>query len=158
MTQDNHLAECRVEYIRTSPSAIFPTRAHGDGDSGFDVCSDDEDFYLQPGHRRLVQTGWRINVQHAWEGQVRSRSGNALNRGLMVLNSPGTIDSSYTGGLGVILFNTGNMPIHITKGMKVAQIVFQRIESVESVEVTEFTVGKTARGERGYGSTGSHHA
>lgn len=155
MTQDGHHAECRVEFVRTSPTAIMPNRAHGDGDSGFDVCADGE-FFLQPGHRQLIPTGWKINVQHGWEGQVRSRSGNALNKGLIVLNSPGTIDSSYTGPLGVILFNSGSMPVSITVGMKIAQIVFQRIESVEVVEVSKFTVESTVRGEAGFGSTGTH--
>lgn len=158
MTQDNHAAECYVELIRTQDSAVVPFRAHGDGDSGFDLCAAglELDYVIQPLSRVIIDTGWRISIQHGWEGQVRPRSGNALNKGLTVLNTPGTVDSSYDGALGVILFNSSNFPIRITNGMKIAQIVFQRVPSVDLKVVQTFSKGATSRGSNGYGSSGTH--
>lgn len=123
-------------------------------DSGFDLHSS-EDVNLPPFGRALVPTGIKINIPENYEIQVRSKSGLAINQGLMVLNSPGTVDEGYTGEIKVILFNTNNHPVTITKGMKVAQCVIASCISgkyVDLVMVDE--ISPKDRNNNGFGSTG----
>ena len=86
------------------------------------------------------------------EAQVRSRSGLALKKGVMVLNSPGTVDESYRGQIGVILYNSGKEPFDIKKGDRIAQLVIAPVLHPEVVVVDELS--DTVRGEGGFGSTG----
>ncbi len=110
---------------------------------------------LRPGERMLFRTGISIAIPPGMEGQIRSRSGLALKQGLVVLNSPGTIDADYRGGIAVLLYNAGNEVQSVEIGERIAQIVFARVENVvlQPVETIE-ELGKTARGAGGYGSTG----
>jgi dUTP pyrophosphatase len=78
--------------------------------------------------RALVSTGIKIAVPEGHEAQVRPKSGLALNHGITVLNTPGTIDAGYRGEVGVILINLSNQMYKIEKGKKVAQIVFKKVE------------------------------
>jgi dUTP pyrophosphatase len=129
-------------------SYAYPT------DSGFDVYSSEE-IEIGPFGRALVPTGVRFNLPENHEIQVRSKSGLAINQGLMVLNSPGTVDEGYTGEIKVILFNTNNRPVNITKGMKVAQCVIASCISgkyVDLVMVDE--ISPKDRNNNGFGSTG----
>lgn len=100
----------------------------------------------------LVKTGLAIELPKGWEAQVRSRSGLAYKHGVVVLNSPGTIDEPYRGEIGIILINHGTEPYTITKGDRIAQLVLRRTEDVVPVFVDELT--ETERGEGGFGSTG----
>jgi dUTP pyrophosphatase len=93
-----------------------------------------------------------IAIPLGYEFQVRSKSGLALNRGIVVFNSPGTVDSDYRGKPGVLLFNSTNVAVHLHKGDRVAQIVLAKIEQVEWVCVTQLPT--TQRGSGGFGSTG----
>jgi dUTP pyrophosphatase len=107
---------------------------------------------LQPGARLALPTGLILEIPEGFEGQVRPRSGLALNQGITCLNSPGTIDSDYRGEVKVILANLGSEPFTVTRGMRIAQLVIApvtRVEIVEAIEVTE-----SARGAGGFGSTG----
>ena len=140
-----------VKLKKTHPDAVIPRFAHGRGDSGMDLHSV-EATTLVPGERKLVNTGIALQMPEGMEGQVRPRSGNALKRGLTVLNSPGTIDSSYTGDVGVILVNLSNTLVTIEKGDKIAQLVFAKVEHPDLVEVE--ALGETSRGASGFGSTG----
>lgn len=124
-----------------------------DGSSGLDLCSSSfNDIVIKKLERCLVPTGVSIDMPLGIEAQIRSRSGLALKSGVIVLNSPGTIDSDYRGEIGVILMNLSNEDFIVKHGMKIAQIVFQRIEKVDLELSNELSV--TSRGNGGFGSTG----
>ncbi len=107
---------------------------------------------LAPGARRLIPTGIALLMPPGYEGQVRPRSGLAAKFGVTVLNSPGTIDSDYRGEVSVILINHGEEPFAISRGDRIAQLVFApviqaKLFATEQLEETE-------RGANGFGSTG----
>lgn len=123
-------------------------------DSGFDLFSTEE-ITIPPFGRTLVPTGTFFDIPAGHEIQVRSKSGLAIKEGLMVLNSPGTVDEGYTGEVKVIIFNVNNHEFTIKKGMKVAQAVLTRCQqgiSVVLIQVDE--IGDKDRNEKGFGSTG----
>lgn len=128
-----------------------------DGDSGFDIRANNEKtIEIEPGHRALIPTGLYFEIPAGFELQVRSRSGLALKNGIMVLNSPGTVDSGYRGEIGVILYNTDkSTPFYIHKGDRIAQGV---IASVQTMNKTKFvktdSLSSSERGSGGFGSTG----
>ena len=125
-----------------------------DGDSGFDLYST-EDILLGPFGRALVPTGLSFDIKDGYEIQVRSKSGLAIREGLMVLNSPGTVDNSYTGEIKAIIFNTNNYEYRIKKGQKVAQAVLCPVVNGKWVNLTEVTqLTDKDRGNNGFGSTG----
>jgi dUTP pyrophosphatase len=108
---------------------------------------------LAVGARALVPTGLRLAIPEGYEAQIRPRSGLALEHGITLPNSPGTIDSDYRGPLGVIVMNLGDAPFTIEHGMRIAQMVVApvvqaRFHSVDALETT-------ARGVGGFGSTGT---
>ncbi len=123
-----------------------------DGSAGYDVCSA-EDATLQPMDRKLLKTGLALGIPAGFEAQVRPRSGLAIKHGLTLPNTPATIDSDYRGELLVAVINLGTEPVVVTRGMRIAQLVFQRVEAVELVEVAELP--ESGRGQGGFGSTGS---
>lgn len=122
------------------------------GAAGYDVASADQDFTLQPLERRLVRTGLALAIPPGFEAQVRPRSGLALKHGLTLPNTPATIDSDYRGELLVAMINLGTEPVAVQRGMRIAQLVFQRVEAVELEEVGELP--PSVRGQGGFGSTG----
>jgi dUTP pyrophosphatase len=139
---------------------------HGDGlpvpapkstlAAGADLAAavlDGETLTIVPGGRALVPTGFAIAIPAGFEGQVRPRSGLAAEHGVTVLNTPGTIDADYRGELKVILVNHGDRAIAITRGMRIAQLVIAPVIAVAFTEAAELPA--TARGERGFGSTGT---
>jgi len=140
----------RVSIKKINESAIIPSYAHED-DAGVDLYST-EDYVLNPGQIVLVSTGIRIAIPLGYEGQTRPKSGLALKHGITICNSPGTIDSGYRGEVRVIVINHGNEEFKIIKGMKIAQMIFNKVEKVEFEEVEE--LDDTKRGEGGFGSTG----
>ncbi|HXI65400.1 MAG TPA: dUTP diphosphatase [Gemmatimonadales bacterium] len=123
------------------------------GAAGYDVASADQDFTLQPLERRLVRTGLALAIPPGFEAQVRPRSGLALKHGLTLPNTPATIDSDYRGELLVAMINLGTEPVAVQRGMRIAQLVFQRVEAVELEEVAELPPSE--RGQGGFGSTGA---
>lgn len=131
-----------------SPSYAYET------DSGFDLYST-IDTILEPLERVLIPTGLKIDIPENYEIQVRSKSGLAFNRGLMVLNSPGTVDQGYTGEIKVILFNASSEQNKIERGMKIAQAVICPVINGKWVTlVKKDNVGSKDRNENGFGSTG----
>lgn len=122
------------------------------GAAGYDLASADPDFTLQPLERRLVRTGLALAIPLGFEAQVRPRSGLALKHGLTLPNTPATIDSDYRGELLVAMINLGTEPVAVQRGMRIAQLVFQRVEAVELEEVGELPPSE--RGQGGFGSTG----
>ena len=103
---------------------------------------------LEPGERKLVGTGLRVNLPKDTEGQVRSRSGLAANHGIIVLNAPGTIDEDYQGEIKVILYNAGDSTFSIEKGDRIAQLVVSQV-----YKLAGYTLDNT-REDKGFGSTG----
>lgn len=107
---------------------------------------------INPGGRALIPTGIYIQLPDGYEAQVRPRSGLALKHGITVLNTPGTIDSDYTGEIRVILLNASNNPFSISDGDRIAQMCFVKTEKAEFEEVT--SLDETERGSGGFGHTG----
>jgi len=125
-----------------------------ESDSGFDLYSV-EDVTIHGLGRGLIPTGLSFDIKDGYEIQVRSKSGLAINQGLMCLNSPGTVDSGYNGEVKVIIFNTNKEPFTITKGMKVAQAVLCPVVNGGWVNLDERNeVTKKDRNSNGFGSTG----
>jgi dUTP pyrophosphatase len=121
------------------------------GSAGYDLASA-EAGVLAPGERRLFRTGFAIAVPEGFECQVRPRSGLALRHGITLANSPATIDSDYRGELQVILVNLGAAAFEVSRGTRIAQLVFARVERVAFSEVA--VLPASGRGEGGFGSTG----
>jgi dUTP pyrophosphatase len=142
----------KLEYTNESNNKE-PEYAY-ESDSGFDLRST-EDLWIQSNDRKLIPTGLRFDIPDGYEIQVRSKSGLALKQGLMVLNSPGTVDSGYQGEVKVIMFNTTNERIKIEKGQKIAQAVLCPVVNgkwVNLIKVEE--IGEKDRNDKGFGSTG----
>jgi dUTP pyrophosphatase len=149
----NYKPKLSLGFTKLHPDAVVPKYNYG-SDSGFDLHSVEE-ITIQPFGRVLVPTGLSFDINDGYEIQVRSKSGLAINQGLMVLNSPGTVDNGYTGEVKAIIFNTNQIPVTITKGMKVAQAVLCPVVNGEWVELDEkSTVAKKDRNNNGFGSTG----
>lgn len=117
------------------------------------IAADDE-LIIQPGRRVMVPTGLAMALPNGFEAQVRPRSGLALNHGVTVLNSPGTIDADYRGEVKVILINHGAQPFAIERGMRIAQMVIAPVTQLEWMQ--SISLSDTKRGEGGFGSTGKH--
>ncbi len=130
----------------------LPTRATA-GAAGYDLCSAEPEFTLEPMARRLVCTGLALAIPSGYEAQVRPRSGLALKHGLTLPNTPATIDSDYRGELMVALINLGTEAVTVTHGTRIAQLVFQKVEEVRLVPVD--TLPPSDRGSGGFGSTGA---
>lgn len=141
--------------VKLYKGAQLPSKQH-EGDSGYDVCSNDEDLIIPPGEHKIIHTGLQFQIPNGYEIQVRSRSGLAALHGIQVLNSPGTIDSSYRGEVSVILQNNGKKDFFVKKGIRIAQIVIQKVESfqLQPVEQLEQFAQTSTRGANGFGSTG----
>lgn len=107
---------------------------------------------LAPGQKQLIPTGLCFQIPQGFEIQVRPRSGLSFKTGLMVVNSPGTIDSDYRGELKVILANMGQKTEIIKHGDRVAQMVLAPVIMAEFSAVSELS--ETQRGAGGFGSTG----
>lgn len=129
-----------------------PVYAHP-GDAGCDLRSAEE-AVIEPGERLTVGTGLRMAIPDGYVGLVHSRSGLAAKHGVMVLNSPGTVDAGYRGEIRVTLLNTDQRDsFKIEVGDRIAQMVFQKFERAKFIEVSKLP--GTERGDQGFGSTGS---
>ena len=126
--------------------------------SGMDICANflatekRETILIPVSSRKIISTGLSIEVPVNCEGQIRSRSGLAINHGIIVLNSPGTIDQDFRGHLKIILANFGTEDYLIKQGDRIAQLVISsvvrpKIKLVENLSTTK-------RGIKGFGSTG----
>lgn len=142
-----------ITFKKLHEEAKSPSYAY-ELDSGFDLFST-EKIVLPAFGRALVPTGLSLDLPEGYEIQVRTKSGLAVNLGLMVLNSPGTVDRGYLGEIKVPVFNTNNSSITIEKGMKVAQAVLCPVVCGRFVQFEESDdLGTSERGDKGFGSTG----
>ncbi len=148
---------------REGPEVLMKVLPHGRGLDlptyatemavGMDLAAAvDEDMILEPGQRGLVPTGFEMAVPSGYEAQVRPRSGLAINNGIIVPNTPGTIDPDYRGEVKVILLNMGTEPFTIRRGMRVAQMVI--VPAVQADVRTVDQLPPTDRGDGGFGHTG----
>ncbi|HWK40273.1 MAG TPA: dUTP diphosphatase [Hyphomicrobium sp.] len=149
-------ARVKVSVMRLPHAGELPLPSYQtDGAAGLDLLAALEagnPLVLAPGARALVPTGLTIELPKGYEAQVRPRSGLALNYGVTVLNSPGTIDSDYRGEVCVVLANLGQATFEIRRGERIAQLVVAPVTQAALVEV--INVSGTARGKGGFGSTG----
>jgi dUTP pyrophosphatase len=124
-----------------------------EGASGMDLyASLEEEVTLMPGERRLIPTGISVAIPEGFEGQVRPRSGLAIQKGIGVVNGPGTIDSDYRGEVGVLLINFGKEPFVVRNGERIAQMVISRVSRSILLEVDDLP--PTQRQGGGFGHTG----
>ena len=120
---------------------------------GMDLAAAVEnDVVIRPGQTYLVPTGLKIAVPDGYEAQIRPRSGLALNNGITVPNSPGTVDPDYRGEIKVILQNLGSEPFTISRGMRIAQMVV--VPAVQAAIRVVEELPETDRGEGGFGHSG----
>lgn len=123
------------------------------GAAGLDLLADcEEPIVMPPGGRALVPTGLVIEVPAGFEAQVRPRSGLALEHGVTLLNTPGTIDSDYRGEVKVLMVNLGGEEFVVRNGERIAQLVFAPVARISWEEVDASSA--TARGPGGFGHTG----
>jgi dUTP pyrophosphatase len=124
-----------------------------EGSSGIDLLAACKDpVALQPGDRALVPTGLVISLPPDTEAQIRPRSGLAIKHGITLLNTPGTIDSDYRGEIQIIMVNLSREAFTVTRGMRIAQMVFAKVVKAE-LEVVD-NLDETRRGAGGFGHTG----
>jgi len=111
-----------------------------------------EPVLLRPLERKLIPTGLFIQLPDGFEAQVRPRSGLAINKGITVLNSPGTIDADYRGEIKIILINLSQEDFIVNNGERIAQMIISSYKQVEWEEVG--LLEESERGEGGFGHTG----
>ncbi|WP_338665425.1 dUTP diphosphatase [Pararoseomonas sp. SCSIO 73927] len=143
-----------IRVVRLPHAADLPLPAYAtDGAAAMDLLAAVEaPLTIPPGERALVPTGLTVALPPGHEWQIRPRSGLALKNGIVLANSPGTIDEDYRGEVGVIVLNAGQESFTVERGMRIAQAVLAPVtravfEEAESLE-------GTARGAGGFGSTG----
>ena len=142
-----------IEKVSRSENFQLP-KYHSENSSGLDIVADIKDpINLNQNEIFLVPTGIKLKIPRGYEGQVRPRSGLALNRGITILNSPGTIDSDYRGEVKVVLINHLSKIFVIKPNMRVGQIVFSPIVRIQ-LELGDVNTYETKRSSKGFGSTG----
>lgn len=142
--------EPKVFFEKIVSEAVLPERKTK-GSAGMDLCAIDY-YELIPGKWQLVPTGLKVQIPEGYEGQIRPRSGMACNKGVTVLNAPGTIDNDYRGEIKVCLINHSPDMVNICPGDRIAQLVIAPVAFLEVEEVTR--LDDTERGTGGFGSTG----
>jgi dUTP pyrophosphatase len=144
-----------VQVVRLPHAEGLPLPSYATaGAAGMDlIAAVSETTIVPPGGRALVPLGLRIALPPGYELQVRPRSGLALKHGIVLPNSPGTVDEDYRGELQVIVMNAGDAPFAIERGMRIAQAVVAPVARVAWRETD--AIDETARGAGGFGSTGT---
>jgi dUTP pyrophosphatase len=124
-----------------------------DGSSGMDLFASLEgEVILEPGERRLIPTGISLAIPEGFEGQVRPRSGLAVQKGIGLVNGPGTIDADYRGEICVLLINFGKEPFKIRDRERIAQMVISPVFRAVLEEVEDLPQSQRQGG--GFGHTG----
>lgn len=142
----------RVDVKKLNQKATIPSYKH-EGDSGVDVhACIDESVVIGPGKTKLIPTGVAFAIPNGFEIQVRSRSGLSLKNGVVVLNSPGTVDAGFRDQIGVIMHNVSDSDFTVNHGDRIAQLVLCPVVRMVLNEVEELPTSQ--RGTNGFGSTG----
>jgi dUTP pyrophosphatase len=141
----------RLEHAEGLPAPSYAS----EGAAGLDLMAalpEIEPVVIAPKSWAAIPTGLVFEIPRGFQGEVRPRSGLALRHAVTVLNAPGTIDSDYRGEVRVVLVNLGPEPFIVTRGMRVAQLLFVPVVRVTPTPVRSLST--TARGDGGFGSTG----
>ena len=150
------MSSMSVPFMRLEHAEGLPAPSYAsEGAAGLDLIAalpDTEPVVIAPRSWAAIPTGLIFEIPRGFQGEVRPRSGLALRHAVTVLNAPGTIDSDYRGEVRVLLVNLGPEPFTVTRGMRVAQLLFVPVVRVMPTPVG--SLGTTARGEGGFGSTG----
>lgn len=142
-----------IEIKKLKPAARLP-RYMTSLSAGMDICAEPEEpVRLAPGERCLIPTGIAVAIPEGFEIQVRPRSGLALNHGVTLVNTPGTIDADYRGEIKIIMINHGKKTFLIEAGDRIAQLIVAPVIQAHLLEVTELE--PTERGAGGFGHTGT---
>lgn len=136
-----------IQVKRVSPDAVLPTRAHAD-DAGMDLYSL-EDVTLEPGHGKVTKTGIALAIPEGYVGLVADRSSMAKKG---IKTSGGVIDAGYRGEVHIVLWNISGEAVHLRRHERIAQMLILPVITPAVKEVE--TLDQTARGEKGFGSTG----
>ena len=144
-----------IRVVRMPHAADLPLPAYAtQGAAGMDlVAAVTEPVEIKPAGRALIPTGLRVALPAGHELQIRPRSGLALTQGVLVANSPGTIDEDFRGEIQIILLNAGDAPVTVTRGQRVAQAVLAPVTRAAWIETD--TLESTSRDAGGFGSTGA---
>ncbi len=138
--------------LRGNPPVAVP-QYMTPGASGMDLfASLEKEVTLEPGERRLIPTGISVAIPEGFEGQIRPRSGLAIQKGIGIVNGPGTIDSDYRGEIGILLINFGKEPFTVRNGERIAQMVISQVFRATLEELEELPA--TPRQGGGFGHTG----
>ncbi|HTR61864.1 MAG TPA: dUTP diphosphatase [Candidatus Binataceae bacterium] len=141
-----------IKFKRLTATAKIPAYQTARA-AGMDLVADvTGTIFVPPGERRAIPTGLTIEIPPGYEGQVRPRSGRAINEGLTMINSPGTIDADYRGEVKVLIVNLGDRTIEIKPGDRIAQLIIAPVVRAEIEEAAELADSK--RGSGGFGHTG----
>ena len=149
----NKKIEMKIRIVNKSQNSIplYSTTQS----AGMDIRADlAESLVLKPFERKLIPTGLFIQLPDGYEAQIRPRSGLAINRGVTVLNSPGTIDADYRGEIKIIMINLSQEDFIIHPGERIAQMIISAYKQVEWEEVEQ--LDDSERGQGGFGHTGKH--
>lgn len=142
----------QVQVTKLNDAAVLPAyQTAGAAAADIHACLD-APLTLAPMERRMIPAGFAIAIPEGYEVQIRARSGLSIKHGITMVNGVGTIDSDYRGEVGVLLINLGQEPFTVEPGMRIAQMVLAKYESIDWQEVAE--LNRTTRGEGGFGSTG----
>jgi dUTP pyrophosphatase len=153
MLGDNEFSKIKIDFINQTDNQDPDWETSGS--AGFDLRAS-EHGSIKPNEFKVVPTGLFFDLPIGFEMQIRPRSGLAAKHGITVLNSPGTIDSDYTGEIKVILINHGDKIFEVAKGDRIAQAVIASVTAKNIIalnKVNEITK-ETDRGIGGFGSTG----
>lgn len=138
--------------IHALPGAKLP-EYQSQGASGADICALlEKEITMKAGDTVLVPTGISLEIPEGYEVQLRPRSGLAINHGITLLNTPGTIDSDYRGEIKIIMTNLGKRDFVVTNGMRIAQMVFNRVYRGDFIESNQLS--RTDRNDGGFGHSG----
>ena len=138
--------------LRGNPPVSVP-QYMTEGASGMDLFAClEKAVTLEPGERRLIPTGISVAIPEGFEGQIRPRSGLAIQKGIGIVNGPGTIDSDYRGEIGILLINFGKESFTIRNGERIAQMVISQVFRASLEEIDDLPA--TERQGGGFGHTG----
>jgi len=150
------MSSMSVPFMRLEHAEGLPAPSYAsEGAAGLDLMAalpETEPVVIAPKSWAAIPTGLVFEIPRGFQGEVRPRSGLALRHAVTVLNAPGTIDSDYRGEVRVVLVNLGPEAFTVTRGMRVAQLLFVPVARMTPTPVRSLST--TARGEGGFGSTG----